>query len=85
MTATHVTVRITVDPAGRVLVHECERTLPSDKVAVDNFETDQSGCWQRAKGCVTYFVSVTLPTPELESPECHIVTGFGGKVVRDPE
>lgn len=85
MSATHVTVKITVDPAGRVLVHECERTLASDKVNIGGEERDLSGHWQGGDGCVTYYVNVMLPTPSLEAPTADIAVGFRGKPVRFPE
>lgn len=92
MSAINVKIRVTVDPAGRVLVWENERVLPSDRIVVaddtGSYEQDISGRWNSNPGCVTYVLDVMLPTPALPAPSARVVplddlhgkvTGLGPK------
>ncbi len=76
MTAVNVKVRITVDPAGRVLVWEREQSLPSDLSPHD--AENLSGAWHKRPGCRTYILDVDVPVPPLDAPRARVVTNFDG-------
>lgn len=84
MTAVNVKVRITVDPAGRVLVWESEQSLPSDRIPDPDYPSqtrDVSGAWHRQPGCVTYWMNIDVPVPTLAEPRATVVREFDGSPV----
>lgn len=88
MTAISIMVRITVDPVGRVLVWENERTLPSDKITTNDgtgeYTQDVAGPWHANVGCVDYVLEVIVPTPPLPEPRVRVVPPhhIDGKIVK---
>lgn len=77
MSATNIKVKVTVDPAGRVLVWEHERQLPSDYITTSDGPMDVSPRtpWYAEGGCAHYILDVTLPIPALPAPTVRVLAG----------
>lgn len=58
-----VRVRIIVDPAGRVLVHELERLAPNEP------DDRRPPYWYQRAECVTHELDVMLPCPTITTPQ----------------